>query len=420
MIKERFRWLNENVFLKALAVLVGGSAIAQVINFVFQPIITRLYTPADFGIYGLFISTVSILLITATLAYEQSIAASKDPDEAQSLMFGTIYISAILSVAMFVMILILYNQIIDVFRLGKAQWLYFLPLNVFTTNLYAVVTSYNYRLGKHKDLATSAVRRVVALNGFQILLYYLGLGYLGLVIGQTIGLVFGISKLARNILEGNISFSNAKREIVIQTLKNNKQYPAYLLPASFVDRLKKESITYIIFYLYSPLQLGLYALTERLLSLPMSLISDSIRKLLIVRLAGDDYDPRLTRKFYLRLSLTMFIGISLPFLVLYFYGGEIISLVFGSQWYAAGGYVRAMCLVYITNFIVYPLSGIAIVLNKQRGILVFQTGLGAAVLVSAVSAKLLGLNIEQYLLTQSTIMATLYLVMWVYCYRLIR
>ena len=47
---------------RAVAILASGSILSQVALVVAAPIITRLYKPADLGVYGAAISIVSIIL----------------------------------------------------------------------------------------------------------------------------------------------------------------------------------------------------------------------------------------------------------------------------------------------------------------------------------------------------------------------
>ena len=69
--------INENKFLKNLTTLFIGSSLAQIIPLIFYPLMTRIYTPADFGLFA-YISAISAVLVTfATGKYEMSILISK-------------------------------------------------------------------------------------------------------------------------------------------------------------------------------------------------------------------------------------------------------------------------------------------------------------------------------------------------------
>src|SRR5690606_39670666 len=63
--------------LKYIMVLMSGTLIAQLLGFIFAPIITRLYTPAEAGELGLFIRVISFGAAIGTLRYEQALPILK-------------------------------------------------------------------------------------------------------------------------------------------------------------------------------------------------------------------------------------------------------------------------------------------------------------------------------------------------------
>ena len=60
-------------FGRGVAVLGGGAAAAQAIAVAASPILTRLYSPADFGVLAVYTSLVSLLGAVAALSYHQAI-----------------------------------------------------------------------------------------------------------------------------------------------------------------------------------------------------------------------------------------------------------------------------------------------------------------------------------------------------------
>ena len=59
--------------LKNSLIALQGTVIAQGIGFLFVPILTRIYSPADFGTYQLYFSIVSLLIVAASLRYEYAL-----------------------------------------------------------------------------------------------------------------------------------------------------------------------------------------------------------------------------------------------------------------------------------------------------------------------------------------------------------
>ena len=60
-------------FLKNVATLISGATFVQIVAILIYFILSRIYTPEDFGVFGLYMSIVSITGIIATGKYEMAV-----------------------------------------------------------------------------------------------------------------------------------------------------------------------------------------------------------------------------------------------------------------------------------------------------------------------------------------------------------
>ena len=74
-----------NTSNKKIALLVGGTSIAQLITIFLTPVLSRIYTPEDFGVFALFFSATGIISIMIGGRYEVAIMQPKKDHEAISL-----------------------------------------------------------------------------------------------------------------------------------------------------------------------------------------------------------------------------------------------------------------------------------------------------------------------------------------------
>jgi O-antigen/teichoic acid export membrane protein len=56
-----FDYLRKSTFIKSVTIVMSGTAIAQGISFVLIPIISRFFSPSDFGIFGSFNSVLGVV-----------------------------------------------------------------------------------------------------------------------------------------------------------------------------------------------------------------------------------------------------------------------------------------------------------------------------------------------------------------------
>jgi len=111
---------------------MAGTSIAQAIPLAISPILTRIYTPKDFGVFALYISIASIISVVATGRYELAIMLPKKDDDAINLVVLSILIACCISIVTFLGISIFNAEI--TLLLGNpavSNWLYFIPLSVF-------------------------------------------------------------------------------------------------------------------------------------------------------------------------------------------------------------------------------------------------------------------------------------------------
>ena len=73
LVKKLLNKIGRSTFGKSVLMLAGGTAIAQFLSVATSPIISRLFTPDDFGVLSIYVSILSIVAVFATLRYEFAI-----------------------------------------------------------------------------------------------------------------------------------------------------------------------------------------------------------------------------------------------------------------------------------------------------------------------------------------------------------
>ncbi len=82
-------------FAKDIFTSFSGTTISQLIPIFLAPVLTRIYTPIDFGLLGIYMSVAAIFNSFATLQYSQAILLSKnkvEEDNLTALSLGICYL----------------------------------------------------------------------------------------------------------------------------------------------------------------------------------------------------------------------------------------------------------------------------------------------------------------------------------------
>ena len=133
-------------FNKNVLTLLTGTTVAQAIPVAISPILTRIYTPEDFGLFAIFIAMTAIFGSIVNARYDLAIMLPKKNEDAINLFALGFLITTIISSFFFVLVII-FNQNL-VHYLGNKEigiWLYFLPITIFLTGIWNILSHFNNR-----------------------------------------------------------------------------------------------------------------------------------------------------------------------------------------------------------------------------------------------------------------------------------
>jgi O-antigen/teichoic acid export membrane protein len=135
--------------------------------------------------------------------------------------------------------------------------------------------------------------------------------------------------------------------------------------------------------LFGPTLAGLFALGQRLMGLPVRMFAQTARQVFLGEAA--QRDPAALLRLFRRSSL-LFLGLGIvgmaPILLA---GPALFAFVFGEAWREAGQIVQLLVPLYLTRFVVTPVSQTLNILGRQKLHLV-SSSLDAALMLSVFGA----------------------------------
>ncbi len=364
MIKK---FILNNEFVKNLLTLISGTAIAQVIAVLFQLIVRRVYTPADFGAFAVYMSIVGIVATVVTLRYELAIVLPKKDKIAANVFSLSIIINFIFSLLLFVVVLIFRNNLVSIlnFPTNYSYWLYFIPLSVFLFSLYQ---SINYWLIREKAFKSSSINKIArrSVEGAT----QTGFGYLkipfGLVVGDLLGNIANNISGFYQILKNKFKFSYLSKTNLIYALKRYKEFPKYnALPALF-NSISLLLPVILINKFYSQTITGYFDLSRVVLALPLALITTSLFQVLLQQISDKRNKHESIKKYILNISMVLFIIAVIGIVVIKIWSVDIFTFVFGNNWKTSGVFTKILVFSYAVKFIVSPLSVVFTALERIK------------------------------------------------------
>lgn len=401
----------KSLFLKNFFQLAIGTIIAQVISIAVSPLITRIYTKEELGIYTLLLTIVSIFGSVICGRYDMKIVSVSTERESQALCKGSIQITLASSV---IVTLGYYTYLIFFTKESSytAQYTFWVFPILIGTGLVNIFTSYNNRHKEYAIISKVGILRSLIQSGFSVILGYMHFNVFGLILSQILGVFSGLSWQSKEFRKNYKSPISQKE--VNKVLLNNSKQPLFSVPAVLAATSAYSITNIFISSLYGLSVLGSYSISFRLLGMPLSIISTNISRLFFKE-GSIEYDKtRSVKRTFLKISLLTFL-IALPMVVfLELFAPQLFSFFFGASWKDAGVYVQYLAPMFGIRLVVTSLATSLIILNKQQFEMIIQFTYLIASVVIFLIAKASIFSIEKYLLIYNLIFSVIYL-----CYYMI-
>jgi len=343
-----------------------GTTIAQAIPIAISPILTRIYTPEDFGILALFMAIVSIFGSISSGRYELAIMLPKKDEDAINIFALGFIIIIFISLFLFFIVLFFDDYLIKLLDNKEIGiWLYFVPITVFFIGLFNILNYFNNRKKQYKDIAVATIIKSIVLAVIQLSVGFFKQGASGLIGGQIISNIFANMRLIKNIIKDKALMARISKVKIIALGKRYKNFPLISLPSNFINVLNQNLVNMLISTVYNIKTLGLYALVQRVMGVPSSLIGSSIGQVFFQQAAKERQESGRAIKTFTSTVIKLVI-IAIPMYgILFLIVEDLFLFVFGEKWQIAGEYAKILVPLFFIRFISSTVSTINTVFEKQ-------------------------------------------------------
>lgn len=393
---------------KYIMVLMSGTMIAQIFSYLLAPIITRLYLPEEAAEMGLYVRIIGIGATIATLRYELAIPIIKS--DSHSFRIYRFALRIVLNVFLISFIAIIVPTL---FAENASDRLFYLliPVGIGLLAFSNLGTNWSIRNKFFNTISISKISNSLTGNLSKVGLGFLNMGYIGLILGVVIGLllsaIFFFRDFGTSKKEHQISSKSTRNYLLA---KQYDEFPKINLPHTLLDLGRDLLVVFIIWQLFSKADYGLYNHSYQMLRIPLVLAGASIGQVFFQKCAemyhkGEDI-MHLAKKSVLILFLLSIV----PFSIIFFFGEELFTYVFGEEWRGAGVFSEIMAPWFMVNFVSSPISTLPLVLRRQKSFFLLSI-FGSTMLV--ISLVIPGYFLEKSInetLWIASILQSLYLV----------
>lgn len=398
-----------NKFIGDSFLMILSSSIAQVILIITTPIITRLYSPTEFGEFTIFSNIAMILIPIINARYDLLIVNTKNDRSAN-----------ILSQISFLISLLILLILIPIFAISA--WLYpnfildfiFIIIMLFLVSLTNIFTNYLNKERKYKVLSLINVFRAGSMALLQIIFGLLALGSLGLIIGFSLSYIAGIT-LGYKTFKKHFNIVRDKEETKALFLENKNQL-VYSTPSILLNSLSFSVVVFFIGILYTNTEVGIYGMAIRVLGIPVTIISLGLSKIFMQQ-ANDYYiEYGNFRNLLLKFSSILVIVSIILYVPLYLFSEELVNILLGHSWVDAITVIKIVIPLFVIRLIVSTVSLSVIVLQKQQLELILQALFLIGTTATFVISKMLNLTFLNFVSINTVVLIVSYMIFFIALY----
>ena len=404
-------WLPDKKFIKQSFVLSSATLLAQVVSFLGSLILFRLYAPAEYGKFGIFVTVSSLVSLVGTGQLQHAVFISENKKQTEQLLSVMMLLSLVISIVFALLLVIFYRQLE-----GLGTWvILFLPLSILAGGYFfflsaLAVSTKTFDLLSYQKIYSAIISLVISIA--------IGIWYkdaLGLVVGflisQLVSVLIFYYKLKKLF---RFEFLINTKDLV-QIFTRFKNFPLFTLPSELVNTLVNQLPLILLGRYYSLDAVGHYKMAVTILNLPIGALAVPVSTVFKQQAAAALAAFSTCREIYLKTTRMLLLSGSLPFLVLGLFGSSLLPLIFGADWQPAGKMVQILVGLYFARFVVSPLTSVTQLTGHQQFALWFNVVLLILTLVLFYGGHQMGVSYLQLLSVYALLYGSLYIFTYTMC-----
>lgn len=355
-------------FLRNTGKMVSGTGLAHLIGLAVLPVITRLYSPAEIGVFSVYLSVYTIGFTVASLRYEYATLLPKTEQGANNITMLSLLLSFCVSALMYVVLLAgsaVGAGWLSFGELHNLVWL--LPVSVFSFSTFMILTFRLNREQQYAHMATAKVAGSAGTAGGQATLGFAGYTSWGMVAGKVAGDLLGMFYLLwqRRRWEKPMLYGVSKLRMAAMA-KRYRHFPMWNLPHALTTAANNNIPVLLFYAFFSGTTAGFFAMAMRILTSPLQMVARAAYQVFSQRVAQKHNNKDRIYPFFKQTAGLFAVSGMVPFVLLFWTAPALFSWFLGAEWVVTGEYIRILTPYVFVSFVVSPLNFIPLMLGKQQ------------------------------------------------------
>ncbi len=354
----------------------SGAFANFLIVFILTPVLTRIFSEEQFGVYYQYFSLATIISTIILGTYPVALVIPKLEREFLKLLKLVIALSIIGTLTLQIVILIAGDKFMAATNTENiGELIHLLPFSMFLICISQICNYSNIREALFKKNSSSMVVWSGSEKGSALLLsQILTPSAIGLVLANVVGniariftlLSFSLVKKMRNVF----SISNFE---VFQKAREFIKYPTRVLPSTLISTFTSDLPLYLLVGKFGIAAVGFFGMARNLLNISYNLIGQALAPVYFKEAASLYVNDKarlkeLTKSIFFKLLVISCLGFGLIF----GFGDIIFKIFLGDEWLTAGKVAAIISVFYVFKIISSPFSNLFNVAHKEDQLLILQ------------------------------------------------
>lgn len=395
--------------------VASANALAQTLPILVAPVITRLYSPVDFGAVALFTALHGIILSFATMRIDWLVSSVANNKKAANIfIIGTIYIVMMSLAVLLLKISGLYKLIDFVNWHIIDNYLWLLPIALIGSGIQLLLMGWFVRIADLDPIAAATIRQSIGGTSLNLLGGIFSLGACGLVIATTASSWLSVFTLARKAWQSLGTYVKQTSSLSIIASFKLIWHKYLILGITGIVNISGLLLpTLLISTYFTPVELGWYALMQRLATGPVGILTGALGQSFWAEARQlVKHDPFALRSLFFQTTKRL-TWISLLVTVVCLAGPLYVGPIFGlEKWAGAGTVLAALTPFIISQLIVSTLSSIISICGGEKWLLYWDVVRTIMIISVFVVAHYLSVQFFYTIIAFSILMAVMYTILF--------
>lgn len=334
----------------------SGHLAGYAVMFLATPLLTRLYAPADFGVFAVYTAILSLLALTSTLRYEAAIPLPCEDRAASRLVVLAVAACCLISLLAGLVLAMAGRSVLVWFKAaGMADYWLIFAVHLCATGCYEAIAGWLVRRGTFVPLARSRFTLGATSALLQLVAAFAIGGFGGIIVGAAAGSVLGLVDLTLGLRCDRAVFGRMRASELWTVAVRYRRFPQYSVASSLVQKMTVLLAPLALAALYEPNVVGWFALAHRTLVVPLSLVGVPLARVYMGEASRIHREGQgsLRRLFSTTLRKQLLFA-GAPLGIFAFCAPWVFGFAFGKNWQEAGIYCSLLCpmmVLYVTNVV---------------------------------------------------------------------